>query len=65
MIKIKFIGENDDDFTKDKIYQLVSISEDNYYFYAYITNNENKISVIPYSSLFNFNMNWEVVNNER
>lgn len=61
-MKIKFIGENDNNFTNGEIYNLIKIEQDNYYFNTWISNDRNKISFIPYATLNTFNKNWEVVN---
>lgn len=65
MAKIKFIGETDDDFTTGEIYELVNIDGDNYFVYAFLTNDNKGISCVPYHSLDTFNENWEVVSNEK
>lgn len=61
-MKIKFIGKSDYNFTNGEIYQLIKIEQDDYYFNTWISNDNNKISFIPYATLDNFNENWEVVN---
>lgn len=61
MNKIKFIGESGFGFTKGKIYNLIKIEQDDYYFNTWISNDSNKISFIPYATLDNFNENWEVI----
>lgn len=61
-MKIKFIGENDNNFTNGKIYKLIKIEQDDYYFNTWISNDDNKICFIPYATLDNFNENWEVIN---
>ena len=64
MIKIKFIGQTDDDFTNNEIYHLINFFGDINYIYAFITNDNNEISCIPYRGVESFNDNWEVVNND-
>ncbi|MEE3344294.1 MAG: hypothetical protein VZS44_09410 [Bacilli bacterium] len=59
-MKIKFKGTSDFNFKKGNIYILVNLTIDKYV-NAYITNNNNEIVFIPYSSLYLFNDNWEIV----
>lgn len=61
-MKIKFIGESDYDFTSGKIYKLIKIEQDDYYFNTWISNDDNKICFMPYIDLVAFNENWEVIN---
>ena len=65
MIKIIFCGESDLKFTKGKVYNLINFLGDINYVYAFITNDRNEISLIPYEDIESFNMNWEVVSNDR
>ena len=62
MVRIKFIGQTDINFTKGKTYTLVNLIGDCYYVYAFITNGNKEISCIPYDNIGRFNENWEVVN---
>ena len=70
MSKIKFLGESDENFTNGNIYQLVQMED--YFeifnsghivqkFKTWITNNNNKLAYIPYSSIDTSNENWEFV----
>lgn len=61
MNKIKFIGESGFGFTKGKIYNLIKMEQDDYYFNTWISDDENKIKYIPYINLSVFNENWEVI----
>ena len=63
-MKIKFKGKSDYNFKKGKTYQLVKFEIAFYQIKAYISNNDNEIVYIPYSSLDTFNCNWEVVNEQ-
>ena len=65
MVKIKFCGESDLKFTKGKTYKLINFLGDVHYTYAFITNDCDEISLIAYEDIESFNMNWEVVNNDR
>lgn len=74
-MKIKFIGKSDDNFKNGNIYQLLTLkieeekiyrsifgTEFKYLYHAYISNDDNKIVIIPYAGIDNFNNNWEVIN---
>jgi hypothetical protein len=74
-MKIKFIGKTDNNFTNGNTYQLFAFkiaeeeicksifgTEYKYLYHVYISNNDNKIVIIPYVGMDNFNKNWEVVN---
>lgn len=61
MIKLKFIGETDDEFTNGKIYELLNINANDNFVYVFLTNDNKGISFIPYVSLYTFNKNWEVI----
>lgn len=62
MSKIKFIGESDYNFTKNKKYQLVKCEHTGYQFKTLLSNNDGEIVYIPYSSIEAFNMNWRIIN---
>lgn len=61
MNKIRFIGESGFGFTNGKIYKLIKMEQDDYYFNTWISDDENKIKYIPYINLSVFNENWEVI----
>lgn len=71
MLKIKFIGQSDDNFENGNNYYLVNIQYTAYEsialksskILAFITNKFNKIVCIPYSKIQYFNDNWEVIQN--
>lgn len=61
-MKMRFIGETDENFTNNCIYEIIEISyKENYWFSTYIINDSNKVRHIPYSSINTFLHNWEVV----
>lgn len=62
MGRIIFVGKTDNNFTYEKVYQLIHIEISNRYINTFIANDSNKIVFIPYASLEAFNDNWEVIN---
>lgn len=62
MVKIKFYGVSDNDFTKGHIYTLINLQVIDEYVFAFIENNFSEIKAIPYDSMGYFNSNWRVAN---
>ena len=63
MNKIRFIGESDHNFIYGETYEIVKINyEKGYYFYTEIINKYHIARRIPYSSIYTFLENWEIVN---
>lgn len=63
MSEIRFIGKSDRNFTNGRTYQLINMFfNENGDIGVFISNNDKKIKYIPYTRLYLFNENWEVVN---
>ena len=65
MLKCKFIGTSDHNFTNGNTYTMVRFEDDTHglklgYFRTWFINDNNSIKYIPYSNLNTFNYNWEV-----
>lgn len=62
MNKIMFLGESDENFTHHNLYNLINIQLIGNLIYAWLSNDNNKISCMPYDSLNSFNENWYIKN---
>ena len=61
-MKMRFIGQTNENFTNDLIYEILEINyRKGNYFNTLIINDYDKVRYIPYSSINTFLHNWEVV----